>query len=212
MQPRFFDPISAGLAMAGLFGLTLAATAEEVTIADLEGTALQAEIGLDQTVRREGRTVFVKVTQRWTLNVDPDRTVSFNMDADARTPLGTRKAEPARGTFTLDEPRQVPNRGGGQAVWKFADGTLTLLRTFPAGAYRVSFAFQRAADGLTCAVDAGYARENGRGPIRLQSPFGGGEVTIVHAKQVSSRCPVGKPTPTEPRDEPAAGGRPAKGG
>jgi hypothetical protein len=31
----------------------------------------------------------------------------------------------------LGESREVASRGGGEAVWTFADGTLTFVRTFP---------------------------------------------------------------------------------
>jgi hypothetical protein len=187
--------LCAGLAVARLLVLPGSAAAEPLAEAELEGIALQAEISMDQTVRRQGRTGSANVTQRWKLTVEPDRTVSFTMDATARTPRGTRKADPARGVFTLDEPRQVRSRGGGEALWKFSDGKLTFLRTLPAGAFRVSFALERAGDRLTCKVDAGYAREDGRGPIRLESPFGGEEITIVNAKQVSSNCKLSRAAP-----------------
>jgi hypothetical protein len=167
-----------------------AALSQPVTADDLEGLVVEAAIDRDQTVRRGGRTFPVKVHQRWKLTIDADKTVAFTMQPSAQTPRGRRTAKASSGMFTLEEAVEVRSRGGGEAVWTFADGTLTFLRTFPSGAYRVSFAFARAGDRLTCTADSAYARENGTGAIRLESPFGGGEVTIVRSRQVSSRCTV----------------------
>jgi hypothetical protein len=173
-----------------LLAVADAALSQSVTVDDLEGLVVEAAIDRDQTVRLRGRTFPVKVHQRWKLSVGTDKTVEFSMQPTARGPRGTRTAKASSGMFTLEEAVEVQSRGGGEAVWKFADGTLTFLRTFPSGAYRVSFAFARANGRLTCAADSAYARENGRGAIRLESPFGGGEVTIVRERQVSSRCTV----------------------
>ena len=187
--------ICAGFAVVHLLVSAGSAAAEPLTEAELEGIVLQAEIGMDQTVRRQGRTGPGKVTQRWRVTVEPDRTVSFTLESTARTPAGTRKAEPARGVFTLDEPRKVRNRGSGEGIWRFADGTLTFLRTLPAGAFRVSFALDRVGDRLTCKAEAAYAREDGRGPIRLESPYTGDEITIVSARQVSTSCKLSRAAP-----------------
>jgi hypothetical protein len=181
-----------GCTIALLLGLSEAAVGQAVTVDDLAGMVIEADIDRAQTVRRGGRTIPVTIHQRWRLSVDVDGTVAFTMRPSADTPRGRRTAKASSGVFTLDESREVPSRGGGEAVWKFTDGTLTFLRTFPSGAYRASFAFAREADRLTCTVDSAYARENGRGAIRLESPFGGGEVTILRSNQVSSRCTVSK--------------------
>jgi hypothetical protein len=191
--------ISAALATLGLSGLAPTLSADDVTLAELEGVPLQAEIGMEQTVRRQGGTAQATITQQWSLTINSDRTVGFDVASTARSALGTRKAEPVRGTVALEEARQIPTLGGGLAMWSFAAGTLTFTRTLPGGAYRVRFVFERAPQGLICTVNAGYARENGKGAIRLQSPFGGGEVTIVDARQVASSCNVGTPAAPKPR-------------
>jgi len=196
MQHWSSFPICCGLALAVLAGPLGPAAGEPMTVADLEGTALQAEVAFDQTARRQGRTALVKTTQRWMLKVDPDRTVTFQLESTARSPMGTRNAEPSRGMFTLDESRQVMGtRGRGEGVWTFADGTLTFVRTLLSGAFRVAFALRREGDRLTCAVEASFARETGGGPVRLRSPYTGDEVTILQAKQMSSSCTVGKAIP-----------------
>ena len=70
------------------------------------------------------------------------------------------------------------------------ESALTFVRTLPSGAYRVNIAFAHAADVPTCTVTGAFARENGRGPIQLISPFSGDRVTILSARQVASNCKV----------------------
>jgi hypothetical protein len=193
MHARSFRSISCVCCtLAVLLGGPVPAAGEAVTLDDLAGMVVEAESVRDQTVQLERGPTMVKVNQTWKLKVDPDRTVTFTTTSIGRTQRGTQKSAPTGGVFTLDEQRDVRNRGGGLAVWTFADGTLTFRRTFPAGAFRASFAFARGPEGLTCTVDSAYAREDGSGPIRAISPFGGREVTIVSAKQVSSDCRVTK--------------------
>ena len=159
-------------------------------MSDLEGLVIEADIHREQEVRRQGGTRSVRIHQNWKLSVDADKTLEFTLNTTSRGPGGgTRTAEPNFGSFKLDESRKVTSRGGGEAVWKFADGTLTFIRTLPSGAFRVNYAFTRGPSGLTCTVTDAYARENGIGEIRMTSAFGG-EVTIISTKQLPSTCKV----------------------
>jgi hypothetical protein len=126
------------------------------------------------------------------LSINADKSVEMTVDITRHGPDGTRKAKPSSGSFTLDEAKELPSSLGGEGVWRFEDGSLSFIRTFPSGAYRVTFAFTRGSAGLTCAVNETFARENGQGEIRIRSPFAGGEVTLVSTKQLSSSCTVTK--------------------
>jgi ribosomal protein L36 len=164
-----------------------------VTMADLAGVSVEAEIARDQVVRREGRSFNVHLKQTWDIAVGEDqKAVTTKVGTTTTTPRGTRTARPNIGVFILGEPRQIPSRGGGSAMWEFADGTLTFTRTFPSGAFRAHFVFTRGPDGLACAATEAFARENGGRPIRLQSAFGDGEVVMISAKQVGARCRIVK--------------------
>jgi hypothetical protein len=176
----------------GLATLTFPASAQPVAFSELEGLAIEADIHRAQDVRRQGKTAAVRIHQNWKFSMGPEKAIALNVNTTAQTPKGRRTGEPNIGTFTLDEPRKVPSRGGGEAVWKFADGTLSFIRTFPSGAYRAHFAFVRAPSGFTCSVTEGFARENGKGEIRLESAVGGGEITILSTKQLPSTCKVSK--------------------
>jgi hypothetical protein len=137
----------------------------------------------------------------WSFTVESENTIKLTVRTTTHSRRGTRREAPRSATFTLDEAREIPSRGGGEGVWTFADGTLTSIRTFKSGARRVSFAFARGADGLTCAASFAFAREDGSGPVRLRSRSGDRDVVIVSAKQVSSTCRVTRPV------EPAARNR-----
>ena len=193
MRGRFVRPVSKTFFLIFLGLLQLSpALAQPVTLSDLEGSTVQADVDREQKIRRQGNLRSVRIHQGWRIVVRPDKVIENTVDTSADTPRGSRKAPQNSGTFTLEEPRPVASRGGGEAVWKFADGTLTFIRTFPSGAYRVHFAFARSSSGLTCTVTEAFARQNGQGEIKLQSAFGDGEVTIVSAKQLASRCKVEK--------------------
>jgi hypothetical protein len=165
---------------------------QPVTFAELEGLAVEADIVREQTNRRDGRTFSTKVDTNWAVAVGPDKTITSTVRTTSQNQRRTRRDEPQTGTFTLDEARPMPNQGGGDGIWTFADGTLTFIRTFKSGARRVSFAFARAGDGLTCTATFAFAREDGSGPVRLESRFSGRDVTILGARQVSSTCRVAK--------------------
>jgi hypothetical protein len=167
------------------------ARAQAVTMDDLAGHFVVADIYRQQTVRRDGRTATVKVHQNWAFSINSEHAIALTMNVTAETPRGTRKAKPRSNTFVLDETVKVKARGGGQAVWTFADNTLTFTRTFPAGAYRAHFAFARGPKGLTCRVTEAFAREGGKGELKMDSPFGG-EVTILSTKQLPSTCRIAK--------------------
>jgi|SRR5215510_6372194 len=164
--------------------------AGQVKFSDLEGADVNAVIEFDQRVRRAGRTFPVRIQQKWKLSIRAENAIDLTVRSTARGPSGTRQAEPNTGTFTLDEPSRVRNRGGGDVLWTFAEETLTFTRTFPSGAFRAHFALANGPGGLTCTATGAFARERGKNDIQLDSPFGGGLITIVSARQAASTCKV----------------------
>jgi hypothetical protein len=170
--------------------LDFPASAETVAWSDLEGSIVDAQITRIQTVQRK-RRFDVRVHDVIKITIEADKTIEFSAHTTSRGPRGARKQPPRSGTFMLGASRGVGTRGGGEAVWTFADGTLTFIRTFQAGARRIAFAFARDSSGLTCKASFAFAREDGRKPIRLKSPTGEMQ-TIVSAKQISSQCKVAK--------------------
>jgi hypothetical protein len=180
------------LAFAPIVGIAIgpAYAAEVVALADLEGAMVEADVHRDQIVRNQKGTTSLKMQQTWQVSIDDQKYVEYKVTTTRRGPGGTQTAKPNLSTRALDEPYKTPSRGGGEALWAFTDGTLIFTRTFPSGAYRLKFAFAKGQSGLTCTVTEAFARENGRGEIKMISPFSGNEVTIVSAKQLPSTCHV----------------------
>src|SRR5262249_37981516 len=170
------------------------ARSQEVKLPHVEGITVAAEITLDQLVERDGMKASAKIYQVWNVSVGPNKAVDFTLDSTVRGPGGTRKAKQLVGSFDLDESRQIASHGGGEAIWTFAGGALTFVRTLPSGAYRVHVAFARAADGMTCTATGAFARENGTGRIRMRSRVSDNWLTILSSKQVASSCKVSRNT------------------
>jgi hypothetical protein len=173
-----------------LTALSAPAAAQAVTFEDLVGQAVVVDLHREQVIRREGRTFPIRIHQHWTYYVNDDHYIVMTLNTTVHGPQGPRKAKPSSGSFALDEVLPIKTRGGGNGVWKFADGTLTFIRTFPAGAFRAQFAFARSSTGLTCTVTETLARESGK-EIKMESPFGN-EITIVSSKALPSTCKVVK--------------------
>jgi hypothetical protein len=186
-------PILTIVAALGLLACPIALSApvpaQPVTLADLEGIIVEANVRREQKVRRPVGPATVTIQQAWRLSIEAQQRVEFRIETTAQTPRGTRKAEPDANALTLEEPQAVGSRGGGEALFKFADETLTFIRTFPAGAYRLNFKFARGPAGLTCTVTEAFAREDGKGELKMKSAFGG-EVTVLSTRQLPSTCNV----------------------
>lgn len=69
--------------------------------------------------------------------------------------------------FTLNKPRDGRN---GPMVWVFEEGSLTRLQTLVSGARRISISFAQSGGGLTCGVNAAFAREDALAPLN-PSPY-----------------------------------------
>src|SRR5262245_46040030 len=170
--------------------LSTPASGQAVTFADLDGHMIQARITREQTNQRDGKTFTVTVHQNWRVSIGPANKIEFSVRSIVQGPRRVRDTGPLSGSYTLDESREVGTQGGGDAAWTFADGALAFIRTYPAGARRLSFAFARGPDGLTCTATFAFAREDGSGPVRLKSRFSRRDAEILDARQASSTCRV----------------------
>jgi hypothetical protein len=166
------------------------ALAEAITVSDLAGAAVEANINRRQNMQRDGRAVSIQTHQYWKFEVGADKSIDMTVETTYQTPRGTRKAPPNSGRFSLDDARDVMSRGGGKGIWNFDDGALHFTRTFPSGAYRAHFTFSRVDGEIRCEVTEAFARQDGNKPITLASPVDGAKVTIIDSKQEPSDCKV----------------------
>ena len=171
-----------------LAALAVPASGQTVAWSELEGLTVLAETTRHQVVQRQ-QTLQLRVHDVMTVSIEPGNIINFLNNTTVHGPRGANKHEPAAATFTLDVTRPVARSGGGDALWRFSDGTLTFMRTFPSGARRMTFAFARGPNGLTCTASFAFAREDGSGPIRTVTPKGQPQ-TILSATQLSSQCKV----------------------
>jgi hypothetical protein len=165
---------------------------EALNFSDLEGLEVAAKIVHDQVVRREGQDVPVKLERDVKVVIGPGDSIPLAVSSTVQSPRGKRQGKPASGPFTLGQEREIPALGGGSGVFTYGDGALTFVRTFKGGAFRSTITFARSAEGFTCTVKEGFAREGGTGAISLNSPTDGTPITIVRTRQSSSYCTAKK--------------------
>jgi hypothetical protein len=174
--------------------LPIAAHAQAVTPADLEGYAVDTRVVMDQRIRREGRELNVQVHFRAQVTFEPENVIRFEFSSTAFGPRGSRQAPTQKGRALLGKVVEPRNLDGGQAVWVFDDGALTTLRTFGnAGGFKRTISFERdGAGAFSCKINAAHLREEGVGRVATRSPVDNVPVTILSSKQVSSTCKVSK--------------------
>lgn len=172
------------------FTLSAESLAEPLTLGDLAGASVEANIYRRQSLQRNGRAFSIQTHQNWKFEINGDNTIDMTVNTTVQGPRGTRKAPPNSGRFSLEESRDVRSRGGGQGMWSFADNALHFTRTFQSGAYRAHFTFSRGEGAVTCEVTEGFARLDGNKPITLNSAIDGAPVSIIDSKQEPSDCKV----------------------
>jgi len=174
--------------LAGLLG---PACGQAITLEELEGTTVEATVVRDQVILREGRRIPVKFQNQLTIGIGADAKLQIAITPTSQGPRGKRQGETRKSAATVEKVRELKTLGGGHGVWIFSeDGALTFLRTYKGGAFKRTIAFAHGPEGLTCKVEEVHARENSRGPIIMDSAIDGGEIQILSAKQISSRCRV----------------------
>jgi hypothetical protein len=181
------------IASAPLLGTILAppAWAAGVTLADLEGALVETSVVYDRTGRWGDRVVSGSLRDDRKITIGPGGSLQNTVVHTMSGPGGTSVRQES-GSFTISKPKQVQNLGGGDAVWIFENGTLTLLRTYRSGAYKTEIVFTRGTTGIACKVRAPFARENGTGSVEMTSAVNGQSWQVISAKQISSSCRVTK--------------------
>src|SRR5262245_61756226 len=163
----------------------------QVTFADLDGHAVEADVVREQVVRRRDSRFHTENTVRWKLVIGGNAIVS-TVSQTSLTPRGKQVGPPIGNSYVLGTPPDVRAQGSGTGLWEFNDGTLMFMRTYQQGAYRISFAFARGPSGLTCTVADVLGREGAGGDIVMQSLIDDSIVTILSSKLVTTSCRVMK--------------------
>ncbi len=183
-------PVTYALALFLILGSSAVLAQSAVTLQELDGVRITARVVRAQVIRREGRDVPTRYESDIKLVMGPGNGLQQHVEATVHGPRGPRKGQTMSSSHKIELPGELRGRGGGQGLFVFENGTLTFLRTFKSGALIRKFEFKSAGSGLTCAMTETFARENGTGTITMNAAAGGGEITIVSWKPVSSTCKI----------------------
>lgn len=181
-----------GIVTALLIARPAPAFAQDVAFVDLQGTTINATVNYDQTLRNLGTgQVFSNSNQQSIkLRVGPgeelDQVFTVTIIASNGRVVGSNSF-PAK--LTLNKPKQGKS---GHMLWTFDGGKLTWLQTFESGGRRITISFKRSADGLSCSVEAPFAREQGAGSMQTNAAVGNFKMEWLNVKQASSNCRVEK--------------------
>jgi len=167
------------------------APAADITLQDLDQFQIDVTDVTDRQVQLKGPPFSQRVTGNWQITV-LGTSVATDFYSVVSGPHGTHANPHHRGQFVIGEPKPVNSFGGGEGGWSFQAGTLTWVRTFGQGAYRLIVSFDRSAEGLKCNATASLARENGTGAIRFKTEQGT-DIKVLSTKTVSTNCSVKRP-------------------
>jgi hypothetical protein len=172
-------------------GLAPPVWAAGVTLADLEGAVIETSVVYDRTIRLQDQGVIASRLQHdRTITIGPGGSLHSTLVHNISTPRGPVVRQES-GSATINKPKQIQSLGRGD-VWIFENGTLTLLRTYRSGAYKMEIVFTRGPTGISCKARAPWARENGTGSIEMASAGDGQNFEVISARQISSSCRVTK--------------------
>ena len=135
------------LALLLLAMLAGPAAAQAVTWSELEGFVVETEI-VRQQISQHQKAVEFRIHDVIKVSIESGDIIDYSIDTTVHGPRGTTKVAWKNALFSLNVTRRIVAGGTGEAIWTFADGTLTFLRTFPAGARRHTIAFSRDTAGL----------------------------------------------------------------
>jgi hypothetical protein len=181
--------LTAGILLSSYFASS--ALAQGITLADIDGASIETTVVYDQVGRKDGAVMSSRLRDDRKITIGPGDTLQHSIVHTVTGPRGTRVFPTPSGTFTLNKPREVHSLGEGHAIWVFANGTLTFLRTYRSGGYKTEITFHRNSAGLTCSIRSPFARENGTGDIEMTS-LAGGTWQLISSRVLSTSCRVAK--------------------
>lgn len=167
--------------------------AQPVTLSELQGFAVEANVVLTQQIRREGKEFPVRLDQRLRFVFLPGDMVEWQIAPVSHTPRGAKPGPTRKGRAPIGKPIEAKGLGGGEALFTFADGAFTTLRTYGgAGGYKRVVTFTRSGNTVACNIRETFMREEGVGRVTFRSSIDNAPVTVLSANQTSSNCKVVK--------------------
>ncbi len=171
------------IATLGLSGL--AAAAEPVSFADLQGKTLEANWIEAMTFRPEKEKTPRKTTspRQVTLSFGADGAITHRL---VRVAGKHSRAENRQMTIGKSQPTGI-----GFVRWTLEDGKLVYIETLFSGARRLIVDLDRKDGKLSCAISAMVARE-GNKPVLTISLANNDKVELLEVKASGGDCSIGK--------------------
>ncbi len=113
---------------------------------------------------------------------------TVSREVEAITSLGLGKSSASHSFSGRIAESRPPDFG--QAMWSFANGTLTLLDPSQTGGMRLTIRFLKDQRGILCQADAAYSPDNSPAGKSSRLAFGG-QVMIVGMQPIRNYCEVG---------------------
>jgi hypothetical protein len=179
--------VTTSIACAGLSPLY----ADDITIADLQGITVQTSTRHAGTMRNAKGEAPARIDVRTEVKIGPGSTISSNSTryVEADTPRGVKTGQLHRShNGEIGVPKKASD-GTGDIVWIVQGNSLIRLRTLESGGHLFKVEFAKSAGGLTCKVDAPFAREVGGGLVKDQGALGS-KIEILNIRQTGSSCKV----------------------
>ncbi len=167
------------LATVAVSGM-LPAAAQSGTDA-IKGKSIATSIDYLLKVRRGGQEFDAPFKLEINLNIASDGRVTGSVNRSSSNPRGPIAASRSIST-TLGKPGEI--KGSGSSIIVMSGNTLTILRTFDAGGWKIMINFA----GGGCTVRAPMMREGAKTTNR--DHMAGGSVEIISARQISSSCRI----------------------
>ena len=172
--------------------ITSPAAAQPPSLADIEGSSIEATVTEMRTVRADGKTGQQRAHLNLKLVLEGNSRVHYTLTITIhRIGKGDSDTRSHSARATLGHPHRFRD---GPAVWMFEDGSLNLLRVQNEGGMLWKLILAKSAGALTCLASKAFAREDGIGGLATTSTnFGKQRVEFLASKVVASSCRMIKP-------------------
>lgn len=160
-----------------------------IGLAEIEGMTISTKSLHENSIQPPGggviasrvsQTFNIKIISKETIEVQRESQVLDENDKPRGPALGGSRM------FKLGKEEAVQ---GGEAVWRFEDSALFSIASLSEGGYRIVLPIFMQDNLLKCIALSGYAREDGRGAVRIVGAKGV-LVEVLSSRKISSSCEV----------------------
>jgi hypothetical protein len=162
-----------------------------VDLKDVEGAIISTKTSYENTFQTTDGRVFVShVTDALDIRIISTDTIEVHRDNQVFDENDKPRGPTQSGSRTFQLGKEQSVRGN-DVVWKFEDSTLLSMASLVEGGFRAVVPVFKQNNVLKCVVMSGFAREDGRGPIKTTGATGA-LIEILSSRKIASSCEVKK--------------------